>query len=105
MRTWHDNDIQSDLILLEKKEKICYKVDVVCLFDPRIVKKEKDKVKKIIDYKYETLKMWKNEVTNVYITSVVIGAFGIILKNINRYLEINGFGGLKKLESMFIGNS
>ena len=41
--------------------------------------------------------MWKNEVTKVYITSVVIGALGIILKSITRYLEISCFGGLEKL--------
>ena len=30
----------SDLILLEKKEEICYIVNVGCPFDPRIEKKE-----------------------------------------------------------------
>ena len=52
-----------DLILLEKKEKICYIVDVACPFDPRIEKKRKDKVKSHGDLKYEILKMRKNEVT------------------------------------------
>ena len=47
-----------DLILLEKKEKICYIVDVACPFDPRIEKKRKDKVKS-----HDDLKMRKNEVT------------------------------------------
>ena len=35
--------------------------------------------------------MWKNEVTNVHIVSVVIGAFGMVSKNVSRYLEIIGF--------------
>ena len=41
--------------------------------------------------------MWKNEVTKVYIVPIVIGALGIILKNIGRYLEIIGFDELEKL--------
>ena len=54
-----------DLILLEEEEKICYIVDVVCIFDPQSEKKEKDKVKNYTDLKYLILKMWKNEVTTV----------------------------------------
>ena len=41
--------------------------------------------------------MWKNEVTKVYIVLVVIGALGMVSKNIGRYLEIIGFSGLEKL--------
>ena len=37
-KTDHNNP---DLILLEKDEKICYIVDVACLFDPQIRKKRK----------------------------------------------------------------
>ena len=44
------------------------------------------------------MKMWKNEVTNVHIVSVVIGAFGMVSKNISRYLEIIGFSELEKLQ-------
>ena len=35
--------------------------------------------------------MWKNEATEVYVAPVVIGALGMILKNISKYLEIIGF--------------
>ena len=42
--------------------------------------------------------MWKNEVTKVYIVLVVIGALGMVSKNIGRYLEIIGFSGLEKLQ-------
>ena len=30
------------------------------------------------DFKYEILKMWKNEVTKVYIVPVVIGTLGMV---------------------------
>ena len=39
-----DRKIDHNLILLEKKQKICYLVDVACPFDLRIDKKEKDKM-------------------------------------------------------------
>ena len=45
------NHNKPDLILLEKKEKICYLVDVACPFDQWIEKKEKDKVKSYTDLK------------------------------------------------------
>ena len=64
-----------DLILLEKKQ-ICYIVDVACPFDPQIEKREMDEVKDYTDLKYEILKMWKNQVTKVYIVLVVIGVQG-----------------------------
>ena len=48
-----------------EKEKFCFIVDVACPFDPQIEKKENDKVKNYVDLKYDTLKMWKNEVTKV----------------------------------------
>ena len=85
---------------MEKKEKICYIVDVACPFDPWIEKKEKYKVKNQTDLKYEILKMWKNEITKVYIVPVVTGALGMISKNIRRYLEIIGFDGLEKLQKV-----
>ena len=42
--------------------------------------------------------MWKNQLTKVYIVPVVIGALGMVSKNISRYLEIIGFNGLEKLQ-------
>ena len=41
--------------------------------------------------------MWKNEVSKVYIVPVVIGALGMVSKNISRYLEIIGFDRMEKL--------
>ena len=51
--------------------------------------------------------MWKNEVAKVYSVSFVIGALGMVSKNISRYLEIIGFNGLEKLQKicLFVGNS
>ena len=83
------------LILFEKKEEICYIVDVACPFDSRIEKKEKKWVKSYTDLKYEILKILKNQGTKVCIIPAVIGALGMVSKNVSRYLEIIGFNGLE----------
>ena len=80
-----------DLILLEKK-KICYIAYVAYPFDTQ--RRRKRIRQKLSDLKYEISKMWKNEVIKVYIVLVVIGALGMVSKNITRYLEIIGFDGL-----------
>ena len=84
--------------MLGKKEKIRYIVPVACPFDPRIEKKEKDKVKNYTDIKYEILKIWRNEETKVYIVPVIISTLGMVLENASRYLEVIEFDGLEKLQ-------
>ena len=70
--------------MLEKKEKICYIVDVSCPFYTRTEKKETGKIKSYTDLNYEILKIRKNEVTNAYIVLVDGGALGNVSKNICR---------------------
>lgn len=44
--------------------------------------------------------MLKNEVTKVYIVPVLVGALRIASKNISRYVEMDGFDGLEKLQKV-----
>ena len=46
--------------------------------------------------------MWKNEITKDYIIPVVIGALGMVSKNITRYVEIIGFDGLEKRQKSYL---
>ena len=88
-----------DIVLLDKKEKTCYVNDVACPFDTRVEKKEKEKFEHYTDLKYELLKVWNTEVTKVYIIPIVIGALGIVTKNVAKYLEkINFKPGLDPLQ-------
>ena len=68
-----------DLVLLDKKERTCYIIDVTYPFDTRVEKQEKEKFEYYTDLKYELLKVWNTEVTKVYIIPIV--------KNIVKYLE------------------
>ena len=76
-----------DLVLLDKKRRTCYIIDVACPFDTRIEKKEKEKFEHYTDLKYELLKVWKTDVNKVYIIPIVIGALGTVTKNVAKYLE------------------
>ena len=77
-----------DLVLLDKKKRICHIIDMACPFDMRVEKNEKEKSEYYTDLKYEPLKVWNTEVTEVYIMPpIVIGALGIVAKNIVKYLE------------------
>eukprot|EP00795_Rhopilema_esculentum_P007658 gene7658-13482_t len=76
-----------DLVLLDKKGRTCYIIDVACPFDTRVKKKKKEKFEHYTDLKYELLKVWNREITKVYIIPIVIGALEIVTKNVAKYLE------------------
>ena len=81
-----------DLVVLNKKEKIIYVVDVVCPFDTRIKDTERTKIEKYTDLKYELLKVWKGEVTKVFILPVIIGALGTMTNNVQKNLDLLNIG-------------
>ena len=76
-----------DIAIVKKKKRTCMLIDVACPFDTRIERKEKEKIEVYTDLKYEILKCWRNEVKTVIIIPVVIGAFGIVTKNLENYLS------------------
>ena len=76
-----------DIVLIHKKEKLCFLIDVACPFDTRIDKKEKEKLDAYSDLKYEILKCWKKDINTVVIIPVVVGALGMVTNKLKRYLE------------------
>ena len=54
-----------DILLLDKKKKTCFIIDVACPFDTWIGKKEREKVEYYTDLKFEILKCRKGEVKKV----------------------------------------
>ena len=71
-----------DLVILAKKEKTVYIVDVGCPFDTRIKERERTKIEKYTDLKYELPKVRKGEVTKVFILPIIKGAVGTMTKNV-----------------------
>ena len=78
-----------DLIIINKKKRICKIVDFAVPAYLRINLKESEKKDKYIDLSRELKKLWNMKVTNV---PIVIGALGTITK-----------GSLKALEDLEVG--
>ena len=79
-----------DLIIINKKKRICKIVDFAVPANHRINLKEYEKKDKYLDLAKELKELWNMKVT---IVTVVIGAFGTITKGLLKGLEDLGFGG------------
>ena len=76
-----------DIVILAKKEKAVYIVDGGCSFDTRIKERERTKIEKYTDLKYELPKVWKGEGTRVFILPIIKGALGTMTKNAQENLD------------------
>ena len=81
---------RSDLIITNKKNRICKIVDFTVPADHRINLKENEKKDKYLDLARELKKLWNMKVT---IVPIVIGALGIITKGLLKGLEDLEVGG------------
>ena len=79
-----------DLIIINKKTKICKIVDFAVPADHRIYLKESEKKDKYLDLATELKKLWNMKVT---IVPIVIGALGTITKGLLKGLEDLEIGG------------
>ena len=79
-----------DLIIINKKKRICKIVDFAIPEDHRINLKESEKKDKYLDLARELKKLWNMKVT---IVPIVIGALGTITKRLLKGLEDLEFGG------------
>jgi hypothetical protein len=72
---------------LNKKEKTTHILDVGCPFDTRVKERERTKIEKYIDRKYELPNVWKGEVTKVFILPVIVGALRTMTNNVQNNLD------------------
>ena len=73
-----------DLVLVDKKERICKKIDFAIPGDSRIKEKEKDKIEKYQDLGRELQKTWN---VKVKIIPLVVGSLDAILKQFGNRLK------------------
>ena len=79
-----------DLIIINKRKRICKIVDLAVPADHRINLKESEKKDKYLDLARELKKLWNMKVT---IVPIVIGALGTVTKGLLKGLEdleVNG---------------
>ena len=79
-----------DLIIINKRKRICKIVDFAVPADHRINLKESEKKDKYLDLARELKKMWNMKVT---IVPIVIGALGTVTKGLLKGLEDLEVGG------------
>ena len=82
--------IRPDLIIINKKPRICKIVDFAVSADHRINLKESEKRDMFLDLAREIKKLWNMKVT---IVPIVIGALGTVTKGLLKGLEDLEIGG------------
>ena len=85
MRT--DHVIQArrpDLILVQKETNKVSLIDVAVPWDSRVEDKSKEKIEKYQDLKIEVRRLWQAEVE---VVPIILGALGVIPKDLRRNLE------------------
>ena len=83
-----DNMIKArrpDIVVIDKKERVCIIVDIAVPADRRVEEKEQEKLEKYQDLKREIGRMWG--IRKVQVVPVVIGALGIVTKEFNKWIE------------------
>ena len=72
-----------DIIIQEKKSDRCQIIDVAISSDYNIQKKAIEKISKYVDLQIECQRLWNKKVE---VITVIIGATGIVGKNIKKYV-------------------
>ena len=73
-----------DLIIQEKESERCVTIDVAIPSNYNIQKKATEKMSKYVDLQTECQRMWGKKVE---VIPVIIGATGVVDKNIQNYLK------------------
>ena len=79
-----DHD-RPDIVVLEKKKRVCYIIDVACPFDMRVLEKKQEKIDHYQDLRIEVQKIWSCR--RVSIIPIVIGALGTVSKNLKTWYD------------------
>ena len=74
-----------DILVLDKDQRICKIIDVACPFDTRIIEKEREKVDRYQDLKWELKRIW--QCNDVQVVPIIIGALGTVSKSLKKWLE------------------
>ena len=79
----HLDHYRPDVVVLVKKERVCYIIDAACPFGMRVLEKEQEKIDHSQDLKIEVQKIWSCR--RASITPIIIGTLGIVSKNLKTW--------------------
>ena len=102
----HLDHNRPDIVVLEKKERVCYIIDVACPFDMRVLEKEQEKIDHYQDLKIEVQKIWSCRRVTITFIPIIIGALGTVSKYLKMwYDEIALYGNTSLLQDLLVGHS
>ena len=78
-----------DLVVIDRKNRKWWLVDFSVPYDPNVARKEKEKLDKYKDLAAEVARMHK---VNVEVVPIVVGALGVVSKELIRWLNKLGVG-------------
>ena len=87
----HLDHNRPDIVVLEKKERVCYIIDVACPFDMRVLEKEQEKIDHYQDLKIEVQKVWSCR--RVSVIPIIIEVLGTVSKNLKTWDDKIGLYG------------
>jgi hypothetical protein len=73
-----------DIIIKNKKDKICLLIDVAIPSDRNVIQKDSEKKLKYKNSSMEIQRMWNMK---YFVIPVIIGATGIVTRGLRKYLE------------------
>ena len=82
-----DNEIQArrpDIVVVNKKDRKCYIIDVAVPGDVRIAEKETEKIEKYDELKREVERLWK---VKARVIPIVLGALGTVTRSLSNYIK------------------
>ena len=82
-----DNEIQArrpNIVVVNKKERKCYIIDVADPGDVRIAEKETEKIEKYAELKREVERLWK---VMAKVIPIVLGALGTVTRSLSNYIK------------------
>ena len=82
-----DNEIQArrpDIVVVNKKDRKCYIIDVAVPGDVRIAEKETEKIEKYDELKREVERLWK---VRAKVIPIVLGALGAVTRSLSNYIK------------------
>ena len=74
-----------DILVFDKQSRDLMIIDVTCPFDTRIQEKEREKIERYQDLKWELIRIWRCKTAKV--VPVVIGALGTFTKGLEGWLK------------------
>ena len=72
-----------DLVLVSKETNNTFLIDVACVMDRNVLKKEKEKVEKYVDLTIELQRVWG---TTIKMIPLIFGALGTISNNLSSHM-------------------